>query len=163
MKRILASAVGGAAALTVIFGAGPASADNEYKGQTYANVQERTKGRAVIASRIGSYLQTEECIVTGNRRATYGTGQTKILVNLNCNDPKSAGGDGRDHPGYSVASPEGRRMADLKETAQRISAGYAKAIDAGTAPACEARMRSCQRICAESGACSAELRQYLGL
>ena len=158
MKRFLAGAVGGAAALTVIFGAGPAVADNEYKGRTYAWVQERTNNRAVISSRVGSYLPTEECIVTGNRRATYGTGSAKILVDLNCNDSMNMG-----HPGYSIATDQGKKAKALKERAASISANYAKATEAGKSSFCEARFESCQRICQQAGTCSEELLQYLGL
>lgn len=156
-----------AAALVMVLGMASASADNEYKGLTYAKVMERTKNRAVIASRVGEYLPTEECIVTSSRRASFldqsGNGSTKILVNLNCNDPKSAGGDGSDHAGYSVASPEGRKMEALKVRAGKLSDNYAKAVKAGKPPVCEKSFDGCKRICQQSGACSAELNAYLGL
>ncbi len=162
MKKILAGAVGGAAALTVIFGAGPAVADNEYKGLTYAKVQERTGNRAVISSRTGSYLPTEECIVTGNRRASYldssGNSSRKILVDLNCNDSMNMG-----HPGYSVATDQGKKAQQLKQSATNISTNYAKAIESGKPPACEARFERCQQICQQAGTCSDELLEYLGL
>ncbi len=167
MKKILAGAMGGAAALAVIFGAGSASADNEYQGRTYAQVQEGTRGKAVIASRVGSYLPTEKCIVTGNRRASFldssGNANAKILVDLNCNDPQSPGGDGSDHPGYSVATPQGRKMVQLKEAAASISGNYAKALAAGKSPRCEAQYQRCQQICRDAGSCSTELQEYLGL
>ncbi len=168
MKKILAGAVSGAAALSVIFGAGPAVADNEYKGQTYAQVQERTRNRAVISSRTGSYLPTEECIVTGNRRASFldssGNASAKILVDLNCNDLSTPGGDGLDHPGNSAASPEGRRVVQLKERSAQLSRNYSQAVKAGKSPVCEgAAYPDCQRICQQSRACSTELETYLGL
>jgi hypothetical protein len=158
VKKILAGAVGGAAALAVIFGAGPAVADNEYKGRTYAWVQERTKNRAVISSRVGSYLPTEECIVTGNRRATYGTGSAKILVDLNCNDSMNMG-----HPGYSLATDQGKRAKALKAQAVSISDNYAKALKAEKTPRCADIYERCQRICKQAGTCSDELLKYLGL
>ena len=158
MKKILAGAVSGAAALAVIFGAGPATADNEYKGLTYAKVQERTGNRAVISSRTGSYLPTEECIVTGNRRATYGTGSAKILVDLNCNDIMTAG-----HPGYSVATDQGKKAQQLKTAATNISTNYEKQTAAGKDPFCAEKAEYCQRVCTQAGSCSAELLEYLGL
>ncbi len=156
MKKILAGAVGSAAALAVIFGAGSATADNEYKGLTYAKVQERTNNRAVIASRVGSYLPTEECIVTGNRRATYGTGSTKILVDLNCNDATALNG----HPGKSVATPEGKKALAQLRTARELTENYAAAVKEGTTPVClkgENQNYYCSRICKQTGACSKEL------
>ena len=160
MKKILAGAVSGAAALAVIFGAGPAVADNEYEGQTYAQVQERTSNRAVIASRTGSYLPTEECIVTGNRSATYGTGSAKILVDLNCNDTMTAG-----HPGYSVASEQGKKAQKLKDQAAYISNNYEKSVAAGkeSASFCAEKFERCQQICQQAGTCSQEVLEYLGL
>jgi hypothetical protein len=158
VKKILAGAVSGAAAIAVIFGAGPAVADNEYKGLTFAKVQERTNNRAVISSRVGSYLPTEECIVTGNRRATYGTGSAKILVDLNCNDTMTAG-----HPGYSVATDQGKKAQQLKQTAANISRNYEQATKDGKDPWCAERIERCQQVCQQSGTCSPEVLDYLGL
>jgi hypothetical protein len=169
VKRTLARAAIFALALVMLLGPSVASANpwDAYAGQTFAKVSERTQGRAVIASRVGSYLPTEECIVTGSRRTSFldssGNGNTTILVDLNCNDPKSAGGDGRDHPGNSVASPAGAKMADLKDRAARLSTNYANAVKAGKPPACEKSFDGCKRICEQTGACSAELNSYLGL
>lgn len=160
MKRLLAGVVGGAAALSVVFGAGFAGADNEYKGRTFAQVQEATGGQAIVASRTGSYLATEECIVTGNRRATYGNGNTKILVDLNCNDIMTAG-----HPGYSASSEQGKRAQKLRRDAANISNNYEKSVSAGKDPWCadpETAQR-CLRICEQSGSCSEELLDFLGL
>jgi hypothetical protein len=162
VKKILAGAVGGAAALAVIFGAGPAVADNEYKGLTYAKVQERTGNRAVISSRTGSYLPTEECIVTGNRRASFldssGNGNAKILVDLNCNDTMTAG-----HPGYSLATEQGQKAEQLKATGLNLSKNYENALKADKAPRCEGIYERCQQICQQAGTCSDELLEYLGL
>ena len=158
MKKILAGAVSGAAAIAVIFGAGSATADNEYKGLTFAQVQERTSNRAVISSRTGSYLPTEECIVTGNRRATFGTGSAKILVDLNCNDTMTAG-----HPGYSVVSEQGKKAQRLKAQASNISRNFERQTAAGKDPFCAENSDFCQRVCRQAGSCSEELLNYLGL
>jgi len=162
VKRILVSAVGSAAALALIFGASAnANPYDQFAGQTYAKVQQATNGKATIATRVGEYLATEDCIVTGSRRLSAG-GNT-LLVDLNCNDPRSAGGDGSDHAGNSVMSPAGQRMAALKERAVVLSENYEKAVAAGKSPACEKRYDSCVKVCQQSGACSDELLEYLGL
>jgi len=169
VKRSLAQAAVFVVALVMLLGSGVASANpyDPYVGQTYAKVAEATRGRAVIASRVGSYLPTEKCIITGSRRTGFkdssGKGSTTLLVDLNCNDPGAAGGDGSDHPGNSVASPAGKKMADLKDRAARLSTNYANAVKAGKPPACEKSFDGCKRICEQTGACSAELNSYLGL
>ena len=161
MKRVLAGAVGSCAALALILGA-PANANpyDRFAGLTYAQLQERYQRPITIASRIGEYLPTEQCIVTGSRSQSGGNA---LLVDLNCNDPRAAGGDGNDHPGSSAASPEGRKMQALKERAASLSKNYETAIAAGKSPSCERYYDSCVRICQQSGACSAELLEYLGV
>ncbi len=165
MKKFLAGALGGAAVFAVIFGAGPAGADDEYVGNTYAKAQERSGGRVVIASRTGSYLPTEECIVTSNRTASFadssGNRNAKILADLNCNDPMSAG-----HPGYSAASEQGKKAASLKQFAKNISKDYASKLEKGETPYCgetDRRIEVCQNACRDSRSCSPELLEYLGL
>ncbi len=165
MKKILAGAVSGAAALTVMFGAGPASADNEYQGLTYAKVQQSTGNRAVISSRVGSYLPTEECIVTGNRRASFldssGNSSRKILVDLNCNDKTAANG----HPGTSQTKLDKQLVKRLGQ-AKQISGDFAQATADGKPPYCakgEDENAACIRICRDAGTCSTELEDFLGL
>ena len=169
MKKTLTRGVAGAAALVVFFGSNmffgsnPASAINEYVGLTYEQVMNRTRGRAVIATRVGQYLPTEQCIVTGSRRATFldssGNNKGKVLVDLNCHDPMTTAG----HSGYSVATPQGKKAQDLKASGLRLTENYAKAVDAGKAPYCESRYANCQKICKMAGTCSDELLEYLGL
>jgi hypothetical protein len=159
VKKILAGAVGGAAALTVILGAGPAGADNEYKGLTYERVQEILGGQAVISSRVGSFLPTEQCIVTGNRRASSAGGGGRYLVDLNCNDTLTDG-----HPGYSVATVQGEKAQQLKLQVNFINGDYERQTSAGEAPYCEEKFAFCKQICERSGdMCSPELSGYLGL
>ena len=161
MKKILAGALGGAAALSVIFGAGSAGADNEYKGKTFAQLQNDYGGSAVIASRVGSYLPTEQCIVTGNRRATYGTGSAKILVDLNCNDPMTAG-----HGGYSASTEQGKKAALYKGFSENWSKDYLAKVEKGEEPYCasrEDRTANCRAVCKFTGTCAPELNDFLGL
>ncbi len=118
---VLAGAL--AAALVMLLGVGTSAANpyDPYYGATYAKVVERTgSGNSVIASRVGTYLPTDECIVTGSRRIVF-NGSTRLLVDLNCNDQRSVGGDGNDHPGISVTSPAGKKMVVQKKRAARFS------------------------------------------
>jgi len=163
VKRLLAGAAAGVMAFGMILGAGPVSADNEYKGQTFERVQQRTGNRAVIASRTGSYLPTEQCIVTGNRRASFldssGNSSRKILVDLNCNDTMTAG-----HPGYSLATDQGKKAQRLRELGNNLSNNFAKEQAAGKQPWCERNAERCAEACQREGVkCSAELMKFLGL
>jgi hypothetical protein len=165
VKKILAGAVGGAAALAVIFGAGPAGADNEYEGRTFAQLQNDYGNRAVIASRTGSFLPTEQCIVTGNRRAkildSSGNVSTKILVDLNCNDPMTAG-----HGGYSAATEQGKKAALYKGFSENWSKDFLAKVEKGEEPYCasrEDRTANCRAVCKFTGTCAPELNDFLGL
>lgn len=158
MKKILVAAGSGGAALLLVFGASAnANPYDTYAGLTFAQVQERN-ANAKIGTRVGEYLPTEECIVTGSRKVN-GT----WLVDLNCNDPKSAGGDGNDHAGNSVMSPAGQKMLNFKQRAVTFSRNYENSVAAGKSPLCEKYYDYCVTVCEQSGACSAELAEYLGL
>ena len=125
------SAVGVAAASFAIFGSGTASATNEYAGQTYADAAQAISDAgqsAVIATRVGSFLPTDQCAVTGSRSANFldssGTNAGgKVLLYLNCNNSFAAAGV----PGNSIGSPEGRqaradyeqKLADAQAQAQQ--------------------------------------------
>jgi len=81
-----------------------------------------------------------------------------LLINLSCNDTSAFNA----HPGNSVATPEGRQVANLREEGRSIGENFAAATAAGVAPTCETYFDNCQKICEESGICSAELLDYLG-
>ena len=124
-------AVGVAAASFATFGSGTASAINEYAGQTYADASKAIGDAgqsAVIATRVGSFLPTDQCTVTGSRSANFldssGTNAGgKVLLYLNCNNSFAAAGV----PGNSIGSPEGRqaradyeqKLADAQAQAQQ--------------------------------------------
>jgi hypothetical protein len=105
-------AVGAAAASFAVFGSGIASATNEYAGQTYADASQAISDAgqsATIATRVGSFLPTDECMVTGSRSANFldSSGVNaggRVLLYLNCNSTFATAGV----PGNSVGSPEGR-------------------------------------------------------
>lgn len=128
------AAAGGALALSAAFGAGTASAINEYEGMTYADAANSIAGwggTPVISSKVGSFLPTSQCVVTGshNSSSLNSSGQSsgsKVLLDLNCNYMFSLPGV----PGNSKASPEGReaydqavQQAQQAQEAQQAQAG----------------------------------------
>lgn len=157
-----AAALGAAIVAATLFGTGSAGANNEYAGLTYEKAAEYYGANPIIASRVGSYLPTAQCVITGSRSGSYndssGNYRGGLYVDLNCNDTKTAG-----HPGYSAMTPIGKEAADLRDKASSISTNYAKATEAGVAPACEQYFDNCQQICKLSGTCSSELLNYLGM
>ena len=169
MKKSLARGVGVAAALVAVCGSGVASANNEYKGQTYEKAAGSISkwGTPVISSRVGSYLPTEKCIVTGSRKGDFLNSSGKrqggiVLLDLNCNATTAASG----HPGNSAATPEGKQAALWISRANTINENFAKATAAGQTPTCakdDKYIRFCTRICQESGKCSPEVLDFLGL
>ena len=115
MRNSLASGVGAAAALLLAFGSGSASAINEYSGQTYGDAASAISSSgqsAVIATKEGSYLPLDQCLVTGSRTSSGQSG--KVLLDLDCNDTSALNG----HPGNSVTSPEGRQVQETRSSAK---------------------------------------------
>ena len=160
MRKSLASGVGVAAALVVVFGSGSASAVNEFNGQTYGKAKERVSswgGTLIISTREGSYLPTEQCLIVGTRSSGQSGG--KYLVDLNCNAPTAQSG----HPGNSAATTEGQKAKALRDTSIRLSENYASAVAAGKPPFCDDHVTYCQKQCQASGVCSDELLESLGL
>ena len=169
MKKTLARGVGGAVVLVALFGSGSAAAINDYAGQTYEEAASSISGwgTPVIASRIGSYLPTEQCMVTGSRDASFldssgnNPGGT-VLLDLNCNDTSAFNG----HPGNSVAAPEGRQVKSMRDKGTSYSEDYDEAVAGGQNFWCgdtEENLQWCQKVCTEGGTCSAELTEFLGL
>ncbi|GAY14335.1 hypothetical protein MSZK_10610 [Mycobacterium sp. shizuoka-1] len=132
MKKQLAvgiGAVGAAAAWAVMFGSGTASATNEYAGMTYADAAQAISDSGMsstIATRVGTFLPTDQCIVTGSRNADFldssGTNPgNRVLLYLNCNNTFATAGV----PGNSVGSPEGRQARSDYE--EQLAEAQAKA------------------------------------
>lgn len=134
MKKALVrgvSAAGGAAALFAALGTGTASAINEYEGQTYAdaaNAIAQSGGTPKISSKVGSFLPTERCTVTGSHNASFldSSGNNPggvVLLDLNCNYMFALPGV----PGNSHGSPEGKEayeeaLAKAQEAQQQQAA-----------------------------------------
>jgi hypothetical protein len=165
VTKIPASAIGGAAVFLAFFGSPPANAVDEFKGQTYDKAAAMIQSwgyKPTIASRQGSYLPTEKCVVTGSRNTSSGNGKPLFLLDLNCNDTSALNG----HPGNSVASPEGKKALSYRQQADRITKDFAEATAAGKTPICaqsEDLARYCVNLCNWSGVCSDELVDSLGL
>ena len=164
MKKYLAGVIGAVLTLLFMLGSGYAYANNEYNGQTYekaAGTIKNSGGTPVIATREGSYLPTEKCIVVGSRKQSSTSGGGKTLLNLNCNDASALNG----HPGNSVATPEGKRVQQARETAKSLNENFVKAHEVGQQAYCDTNADKCKSFCQNSGAgyCSPELMQALGL
>lgn len=116
-----AGAAGAAAVLAALFGTGVAAAD-DYAGQTYADASsaaDEAGATVIVASRTGSELPEDECIVTRSQPAPFVSGDDFAHVDetvqfyLNC-----AGGYATaTKPGASAASPEGREAKAAAEEA----------------------------------------------
>ncbi|WP_445168535.1 hypothetical protein ACTXG7_03890 [Mycolicibacterium sp. Dal123E01] len=123
MKKQLATglgAVGAATAGFAVFGAGVASATNEYAGMTYSDAAQQISDggqSATIATKVGSFLPTSQCMVTGSRSADFldssgANSGNRVLLYLNCNNTFATAGV----PGNSIGSPEGRQArADYEQ------------------------------------------------
>lgn len=161
-KSLSTSGVALAVALTAFIGSVPANAVNEYAGITYARAAEVVAGyggsvKLVISSREGSYLPTEQCLIVGSRNR-----DGKVLVDLNCNAASAQSG----HPGNSLATPEGKKAKAMRDNGVQLSENYAQLTADGKTPYCARDASSaewCVKICEESGTCSDELLQFLGM
>lgn len=171
MRKSLAGGVCAAAAFVVVFGSGSASGIGEYNGMTYGKAVESASswgGTITIATREGSYLPTDQCMIVGTRKAGFldssgrSQGGYRYLVDLNCNDTTAMNG----HPGNSLATPEGQKAFKLSKQGTALSEQYDKEVADGKPPACgqsEGTMKWCADVCQRSGSCSSELTDYLGM
>ena len=115
-KTLVGGMAAGAAVLVTMFGSATAGAINEYEGQTYAdaaNAIYQSGGSPVISSKVGSFLPTSQCIVTGSHKASFldSSGNnpgSKVMLDLNCNYMFALPGV----PGNSIGSPEGKAAHD---------------------------------------------------
>lgn len=130
MKKTLARGVGAlssAALLSLLFGTGSASAVNEYEGMTYAQAANALGRAPIVATKVGSFLPTNQCVVTGSRSASRldssGNNRGGVLVDLNCNYMFALPGV----PGNSLGSPEGRAARTQAEAQLAQQQAQAKA------------------------------------
>ena len=139
-------------------GLGDASANNEYVGQTYASASgsiTSNGGTATIATVVGEQLSTDDCIVTGSKKASSldSSGRSRgyeILLDLNCNQTLAAAGK----PGNSAASVKGAEAMKVM--------GWIESWNQGSVDSC---MKSadaanwCLSQCDKYGTCSADTQQ----
>jgi hypothetical protein len=114
-------------------------------------------GKAVVATRIGEYLPTAECIVTASR-----TVEARVLLDIDCNAESAQMG----RPGDSVATPAGKKFKELLNSAKVFSEDYAYKTKNGKTPSCfrdEKTTNFCVTLCTKTDACSGELVEALGL
>jgi hypothetical protein len=112
MKKLIALSVGALLVPMAVAGAGVATAD-DYAGKTYSDVSSALSGaglKGVVATREGSALSTDQCVVTRSEKAPwikgdkFGAVTDTVLLFLNCNAAVASATT----PGNSAASPEGR-------------------------------------------------------
>ena len=97
MVKILLAIAAAAAALCCV----PiASADDQYNGQTYAEVAKTLSAKGItskIGAAVGDALPTAQCVVTESRTvpmfsASGATGANEVVLELNCNRTAATAG-----------------------------------------------------------------------
>jgi hypothetical protein len=123
-----AAGVIGVAGTLLFADAGIAAAD-DVVGHTFGDAKQvigNRGGTIDVATTVGDRQDLDDCIVSNAHKATNRDSQgrardLKVLVDLNC-----AGGYDGEHPGYSLGSPQGRRLHDAQEAkAQQAAAEQA--------------------------------------
>jgi hypothetical protein len=111
---VLAATVG---ATSAMFGAGVAGAEPDLSGMTYseaASAIQQMGATPKVSARVGDRLSEGDCVVTGHTRSAApphgfpGAGSNLVLVALDCNGNVASA----NNPGYSAASPEGRKAVE---------------------------------------------------
>ncbi|MBJ7339106.1 hypothetical protein [Mycolicibacterium sp.] len=150
MKRFIAGVLGVIGAVSVVttpFGAGVAHAD-ALAGMTYAAASKALDGSGltpVVATRVGSFLPQDECVVTRSQLRAVKGKPTAILLFLNCNATVATDGS----PGNSAASPQGKAEKDAQAVADTLNANP----EACTAS--EKAAADCKAFCdAHAGMCT---------
>jgi hypothetical protein len=136
VKKLLvlgAGACGAAAVALTIVGGGVANADDGIVGQYYKDAKAKIGQMGMtpeVATTVGDRKDWDNCIVQSANRAPFldGSGNksgNRMLVNLNCYSKYGT----YLWPGYSLASPEGRKMweADMAAKKQKEAEAAAAA------------------------------------
>ena len=122
MKKLIVLGTGSAfavaAAASLLFGAGIASAAPDVVGDTYSDALEAIEeggGSAVVASRFGDKLEEGDCIVTNAWDASFlridASDESQVNVALNCSGAYASA----TNPGTSVQNPLGREAKSEAE------------------------------------------------
>jgi hypothetical protein len=131
---VLGAGVCGAAAVALtMVGGGVANADDQIVGQYYKDAKARIGQMGltpVVATTVGDRKDWDNCIVTSANKSSFldGSGNkagNEMLVNLNCYSKYGTAL----WPGYSLQSPEGRKMweADMAAKKQKEAEAAAAA------------------------------------
>jgi len=138
-SSMVRGAVAVAGAALFLGQAAPAAAINEYEGLTYAqaaNQIAQSGATPKISTKMGSFLPTSQCVVTGSRTASSlnssGTSNgNTVLLDLNCNYMFALPGV----PGNSRLSPEGKEAYEeaLQAAQERQAQAQAEAEAAAQA------------------------------
>ena len=139
-------------------GMGHASANNEYAGQTYAEASGRISGgggTVVIASVVGSQVQTDDCIVMSSRKSSNldSSGRSRgyqIQLDLNCNQALAQPGK----PGNSLASETGSEAKKVLSWIETWNKGNVNSCIKNAESA-----KWCLGQCEKYGGCSADTLQ----
>ncbi|GAT14832.1 Uncharacterised protein [Mycolicibacterium thermoresistibile] len=118
-----------AGGMLAIGGAATAAAVPAVVGQPYADAAQAIEdagGTPRVASRVGTQLSDDECIVTNAWEASFvrDAGDEfvpddgEVMVALNCNGARATATD----PGASVLSPEGRAAKQAEEARAALAA-----------------------------------------
>jgi hypothetical protein len=152
VKKLLvlgAGACGAAAVALTMVGGGVANADDGIVGQYYKDAKAKISQMGMtpeVATTVGDRKDWDNCIVQSANKASFldGSGKStgnRMLVNLNCYSKYGT----YLWPGYSLASPEGRKMweadmaakkqkeAEAAAAAQQQEQDQLAAVDAGQA------------------------------
>jgi hypothetical protein len=136
VKKLLAlgaGACGAAAVALTMVGGGVANADDGIVGQYYKDAKAKINQMGFtpeVATTVGDRKDWDNCIVQSANKASFldGSGKStgnRMLVNLNCYSKYGT----YLWPGYSLASPEGRKMweADMAAKKQKEAEAAAAA------------------------------------
>ena len=115
-------------------GGGVANADDGIVGQYYKDAKAKINQMGFtpeVATTVGDRKDWDNCMVTSATRASFldGSGNktgNRMLVNLNCYSKYGT----YLWPGYSLASPEGRKMWEADMAAKKQKEAEAAAADA---------------------------------
>lgn len=140
MKKLIVLGAGSAfavaAATSLLFGAGIASAAPDIVGDKYSDALEAIEedgGTAVVASRFGDKLDEGDCIVTNAWDASFlridSSDESQVNVALNCSGAYASATS----PGSSVQNPLGREAKSEaeKEAAEQEEQELAEAETPG--------------------------------
>jgi hypothetical protein len=126
VKKLLvlgAGACGAAAVALTMVGGGVANADDGIVGQYYKDAKGKIAQMGmtpVVATTVGDRKDWDNCVVQSANKSSFldGSGNKSgntMLVNLNCYSKYGTAL----WPGYSLASPEGRKMWEADMAAKK--------------------------------------------